>query len=98
MSDAYYHCGLTIEVDASAPRVTIDGHDDEIPRERLSDQFAVSDSPSTKAEKALQYAKRFIDQSPEFQRRKGTRSPPLVTLQAGWRGAADLCGRGPGGW
>jgi ACR3 family arsenite efflux pump ArsB len=26
-----------------------------------------------------------------------TRSPPLVTLQAGWRGAADLCGRGPGG-
>ena len=28
---------------------------------------------------------------------EGTRSPPLVMLQAGWRGAADLCGRGPGG-
>jgi 2-dehydro-3-deoxy-L-rhamnonate dehydrogenase (NAD+) len=24
--------------------------------------------------------------------RRGTRSPPLITLQAGWRGAAALCG------
>jgi hypothetical protein len=27
----------------------------------------------------------------------GTRSPPLITLQAGWRGAAALCGPGPVG-
>ena len=26
-----------------------------------------------------------------------TRSPPLITLQAGWRGAAALCGPGPVG-
>jgi hypothetical protein len=38
-----------------------------------------------------------LDEIFDPQLHERTRSPPLVTLQAGWRGAADLCGRGPGG-
>jgi len=79
MSGAYYHQGLTIEFDVSVPRLTIEGR--ELPTEQLAGIFALSESPSVKAEKLRQYGKEIIERSPGFQKRESTRQTHLAILK-----------------
>jgi Pentapeptide repeats (8 copies) len=81
MSGAYYHQGLTIEFDVSVPRLTIEGR--ELPTEQLAGIFALSESPSVKAEKLRQYGKEIIERSPGFQKRESTRQTHLAILKRG---------------
>lgn len=81
MSDAYCHKGLTIEFDVSVPRLTIEGR--EIPSERLTRLFDLSEPDSVKAEKLRQCGKDIIEGSPGFKKREATRLGHLAILARG---------------
>ena len=81
MSDAYYHHGLTIEFDASVPRLTIEGR--EIPTEQLVEIFALSDSLSVKAQKLRRYGEEIVERLPGFQKRESARQTHLAILRGG---------------
>lgn len=81
MADAYSHKGLTIEIDVSIPRLTIEGHD--IPTEQLAGLFDPSESPSAKGERLRQCGKEIIEGSPGFKKREATQLAHLAILARG---------------
>ncbi len=81
MSDAYYHRGLTIEVDSLLPRMSIEGR--EVPAENLSSLLVLTDPPSVKAQKLHRYGEQLIDRSPGLQKRETALGDHLAILKKG---------------
>ena len=81
MSGAYYHRGLTVELDPSIPRATIEGR--ELPPEDFSGLFALSDLSSVKAEKLRRYAEQFIEKTHWFKERQDAVRYHLTILREG---------------
>jgi uncharacterized protein YjbI with pentapeptide repeats len=92
MSDALYHQGLTIEIDLSVPKATIEGC--EIHTEDLARLFNLPNSTSEKFEEVKLYCKQFIDKSEAFLKREKARIKHEKILMNGvnawndWRDAA----------
>jgi hypothetical protein len=82
MSDAYYHRGLTIEVDLDFPRATIEGNAVPV-SDKLFRLFGLSISPRTRMEKVRLYCERFIDQSDAFPKREKKKNEHLEKLKEG---------------
>ena len=81
MSDAYYHRGLTIEVDLSVPKATIEGC--EVLTKDLSRLFSRRASPNDKTKVVKRYCEESIDKSKAFRIRKRARDEHLAILKGG---------------
>lgn len=81
MSDAFYHRGLTIEVDLDFPRATIEGL--KVPKRELSRLFRPRDSDRKKTERVLLHCKQLIDSSSAFHKREEARREHLKKLKEG---------------
>lgn len=81
MSHVYYHRGLTIEIDLSIPKVSIEGC--EIPKKEYGKIFDPSEISTHNVEKLGEHAREFIENSQGFQKREECRREHLAILNKG---------------
>jgi uncharacterized protein YjbI with pentapeptide repeats len=81
MADAFSYRGFIIEVDAAVLRVAIDGS--EVPKEKVEAQFVRSKLSGDNTKALRQLAKKIVEDSPEFGKRKATRLAHLAILKKG---------------
>jgi len=81
MSTAYYHEGLTIEIDLSVRKATIEGC--EVLTEELNRLFDLTNSDSERLIKVRAYCQRYINQSEAFRKRDAARDEHLKILKKG---------------
>src|SRR5919108_2116056 len=81
MSETCYHRGLAIELDASAPRLSIDGCVVQI--KKVDGLYVSSELPSVKTETLFQLSREIIEYSPEFKMREAIKQYHLAILAEG---------------
>ena len=81
MADAFSYKGLIIEIDLSVPRLRVDGCD--VPKEKVETLFIRSELAAEDTKTLRQIAEKFIQESPEFEKRETTRLSHLEVLKKG---------------